>query len=235
MYHPKRRSKTTQLNQVLSAREEVTEIPNWGRELSVIDMLKGSDGHVYKGRFKQAIPPIAKNTHSPHTNMNLHPLPRRNHSLRHHHARTQAQLATELSSGAGKRNNALNCFTANPAEELSREPRYSPRETHPTNQSRNTSPRTRMRHIVKRHSSDSPPVPIPSPSPPTVRENETLKGSQKQQRLGESQDSQSKLFTPAAPRPSPDGAGESDEIDPGGTGSATGMECFLLIQSIKMK
>ena len=35
------------------AREEVTEIPNWGRELSVIDMLKGSDGHVYKGRFKQ--------------------------------------------------------------------------------------------------------------------------------------------------------------------------------------
>ena len=34
-----------------------------------------------------------------------------------------------------------------------------------------------------------------------------------------SQDGQSKLFTPAAPRPSPDGAGESDEIDPGGTGS----------------
>ena len=36
-----------------------------------------------------------------------------------------------------------------------------------------------------------------------------------------SQDSQAKLFTPAAPRPSPDGAGESDDIDPGGTGSVT--------------
>lgn len=35
------------------------------------------------------------------------------------------------------------------------------------------------------------------------------------------QDSQSKLFTPAAPRPSPDGAGENDEIDPGGTGNDT--------------
>lgn len=35
------------------------------------------------------------------------------------------------------------------------------------------------------------------------------------------QDSQSKLFTPAAPRPSPDGAGENDEIDPGGTGTDT--------------
>ena len=36
-----------------------------------------------------------------------------------------------------------------------------------------------------------------------------------------SQDSQAKLFTPAAPRPSPDGAGEGDQIDPGGTGRAT--------------
>ena len=35
------------------ARDEASEIPNWGRELSVIDMLKGSDGHVYKGRFRQ--------------------------------------------------------------------------------------------------------------------------------------------------------------------------------------
>ena len=32
-----------------------------------------------------------------------------------------------------------------------------------------------------------------------------------------SQDSQTKLFTPAAPRPSPDGAGD----DPGGTGRIT--------------
>jgi len=36
-----------------------------------------------------------------------------------------------------------------------------------------------------------------------------------------SQDSQTKLFTPAAPKPSPDGAGENDEIDPGGTGRTT--------------
>lgn len=36
-----------------------------------------------------------------------------------------------------------------------------------------------------------------------------------------SQDSQTKLFTPAAPRPSPDGAGESNYIDPGGTGLTT--------------
>ena len=36
-----------------SARDEAADAPNWGRELSVIDMLKGSDGHVYKGRFRQ--------------------------------------------------------------------------------------------------------------------------------------------------------------------------------------
>ena len=36
-----------------------------------------------------------------------------------------------------------------------------------------------------------------------------------------SQDSETKLFTPAAPRPSPDGAGENDGIDPGGTGRTT--------------
>ena len=37
----------------LIAREETHEVPNWGREVSVIDLLKGSDGHVYKGRFRQ--------------------------------------------------------------------------------------------------------------------------------------------------------------------------------------
>lgn len=36
-----------------SARDEAADAPNWGRELSVIDMLRGSDGHVYKGRFRQ--------------------------------------------------------------------------------------------------------------------------------------------------------------------------------------
>lgn len=36
-----------------------------------------------------------------------------------------------------------------------------------------------------------------------------------------SQDSQTKFFTPTVPRPSPDGAGENDEIDPGGTGRTT--------------
>ena len=35
------------------------------------------------------------------------------------------------------------------------------------------------------------------------------------------QDSQTKLFTPAAPRPSPDGAGENEETDPGGTRRTT--------------
>jgi len=70
---------------------------------------------------------------------------------------------------------------------------------------------------VKLHSSESPPAPIPSPSPP---QNENQKALQKQQRIRE--DVQTKLFTPAAPRPSPDGGGENDEIDPGGTGRTTG-------------
>ncbi|KAL9985351.1 hypothetical protein ACROYT_G007743 [Oculina patagonica] len=200
MYHPKRRSRTTQLNQVLTARDDAPDIPNWGRELSVIDMLKGSDGHVYKGRFRQTIPPIAKNS--------LHSPP-------HEHEFTS--LSKEDSQLTSSRSNSgptspRNAAVGQAAEEISREPRQSPRES----QSRNTSPRTRIRHIVKRHSSESPPAPIPSPSPP---QNEAQKALQKQPRPGE--DSQSKMFTPAAPRPSPDGAGESDEIDPGGTGQGT--------------
>lgn len=76
-----------------------------------------------------------------------------------------------------------------------------------------------MRHIVKRHGSGSPPAPVPSPSPLTVRETEAQRASQKQERQGE--DAQSKLFTPAAPRPSPDVAGGNDEVDPSGTENVT--------------
>lgn len=106
-----------------------------------------------------------------------------------------------------------------PAEKPPKDQQGSPRETQLGNQSRSTSPRTRMRHIVKRHSSGSPPAPVPSPSPPTVRETEAQKASQKQERQGE--DAQSKLFTPAVPRPSPDGARENDDGDPGGTRNVT--------------
>lgn len=35
------------------AREESAPQETWSREVSVIDMLQGSDGHVYKGRYKQ--------------------------------------------------------------------------------------------------------------------------------------------------------------------------------------
>ena len=35
------------------------------------------------------------------------------------------------------------------------------------------------------------------------------------------QDSQSKLFTPAIPRPSPDGGRENEDTDPGGNGKDT--------------
>ena len=65
---------------------------------------------------------------------------------------------------------------------MSPESQSSPRDTQKKSQSHNTSPRARMRHIVKRHSSDSPPVPVPSPSPPTVRDSETHKTLLKQQR-----------------------------------------------------
>ena len=65
---------------------------------------------------------------------------------------------------------------------MSPESQNSPRDTQKKSQSHNTSPRARMRHIVKRHSSDSPPVSVPSPSPPTVRDSETHKTLQKQQR-----------------------------------------------------
>lgn len=37
----------------LLGHDDNPDIPIWGREKSVIDVLKGSDGHVYKGRFKQ--------------------------------------------------------------------------------------------------------------------------------------------------------------------------------------
>ena len=65
---------------------------------------------------------------------------------------------------------------------MSPESQNSPRDTQKKSQSHNTSPRARMRHIVKRHSSDSPLVPVPSPSPPTVRDSETHKTLLKQQR-----------------------------------------------------
>ena len=65
---------------------------------------------------------------------------------------------------------------------MSPESQNSPRDRQKKSQSHNTSPRARMRHIVKRHSSDSPPVPVPSPSPPTVRDSETHKTLLKQQR-----------------------------------------------------
>ena len=65
---------------------------------------------------------------------------------------------------------------------MSPESQNSPRDTQKKSQSHNTSPRARMRHIVKRHSSESPPVPVPSPSPPTVRDSETHKTLLKQQR-----------------------------------------------------
>lgn len=80
----------------------------------------------------------------------------------------------------------MKCLCAlQPAEKPPKEQQGSPRETQLGNQSRSTSPRTRMRHIVKRHSSGSPPAPVPSPSPPTVRETEAQKASQKQERQGE--------------------------------------------------
>ncbi|PFX21057.1 glutamine-rich protein 2-like [Stylophora pistillata] len=206
MYLPKRRTKPTQLNQVLGGRDDNPGFPNWGREKSVIDLLKGSDGHVYKGRFKQTIPPIGKNSTSP---------------LHEHEVTSlgkEESLVTSSRSNSGP-NSPRNVVVGQPTEESPREQKGSPREAQPGNQSRNTSPRTRMRHIVKRHGSGSPPAPVPSPSPPTVRETEAQKASQKQERQGE--DAQSKLFTPAAPRPSPDVAGGNDEVDPRGTENVT--------------
>lgn len=80
----------------------------------------------------------------------------------------------------------MKCLCAlQPAEKPPKEQQGSPRETQLGNQSWSTSPRTRMRHIVKRHSSGSPPAPVPSPSPPTVRETEAQKASLKQERQGE--------------------------------------------------
>lgn len=38
------------------AREEISDSANWGREQSVIDLLRGTDGHLYKGRFRQVRP-----------------------------------------------------------------------------------------------------------------------------------------------------------------------------------
>ena len=35
------------------AQEEISDGANWEREQSVLDLLKGTDGHLYKGRFRQ--------------------------------------------------------------------------------------------------------------------------------------------------------------------------------------
>ena len=45
------------------------------------------------------------------------------------------------------------------------------------------------------------------------------------------QDSQSKLFTPAVPRPSPDGGRENEDTDPGGNGKDTVR--FICVKSVR--
>ena len=45
------------------------------------------------------------------------------------------------------------------------------------------------------------------------------------------QDSQSKLFTPAIPRPSPDGGRENEDTDPGGNGKDTVR--FFCVKSVR--
>ncbi|XP_068744363.1 restin homolog [Montipora capricornis] len=193
IYHPsKRRSKTTQLSQVPGARDEPSDGPNWGRELSVIDMLKGSDGHLYKGRFRQTIPPIPKSSQS---------TPRE----------CESSLSREESLGTSTQSTSRPSSPRNPAvgEAV---------DTQPVNVQSHSSPslRTRMKQIVERHGSDSPPNPIPAPSPPTLRETESWKALLKQQRQAE--DTHSKLFIPTAPRPSPVGARENEDTDHRGTG-----------------
>ena len=45
------------------------------------------------------------------------------------------------------------------------------------------------------------------------------------------QDSQSKLFTPVIPRPSPDGGRENEDTDPGGNGKDTVR--FFCVKSVR--
>ena len=49
----------------LPARDDPRHCPKITREVSVIDFLRGSDGHYYKGRTKQVLPSIPKRTIPP--------------------------------------------------------------------------------------------------------------------------------------------------------------------------
>lgn len=190
--HPsKRRSKTTQFSQISG---EISDGANWEREQSVLDLLKGTDGHLYKGRFRQTIPPIPKGYQSPPQEY-------------------ESSLSKEESLATSTRSTSGPSSPRNPAVGEAVETQLVNTQSHGS-----SSPRTRMKKIVKLHGADSPPNPIPPPSPPTVRETESRKALAKKQRA---ENSQSKLFTPAAPRPSPDGAREYDDTDPTGIGDDT--------------
>jgi len=190
--HPsKRRSKTTQFSQISG---EISDGANWEREQSVLDLLKGTDGHLYKGRFRQTIPPIPKSCQSPPQEY-------------------ESSLSKEESLATSTRSTSGPSSPRNSAVGEAVETQLVNTQSHGS-----SSPRTRMKKIVKLHGADSPPNPIPPPLPPTVRETESRKALAKKQRA---ENSQSKLFTPAAPRPSPDGAREYEDTDPRGIGDDT--------------
>ncbi|XP_028417053.1 uncharacterized protein LOC114541315 isoform X2 [Dendronephthya gigantea] len=63
--HLRKSTKVHQYNQAMSVREDSRYVPKLVREVSVLDFLRGSDGHYYKGRSKQLLPAIPRRAKYP--------------------------------------------------------------------------------------------------------------------------------------------------------------------------
>ena len=56
---------TIHLSRFNVVREDARFVPKVVREISVLDFLRGSDGHYYKGRSRQLLPAIPRRTKYP--------------------------------------------------------------------------------------------------------------------------------------------------------------------------
>ncbi|KAK3728561.1 hypothetical protein QZH41_011642 [Actinostola sp. cb2023] len=168
-----------------SSREEqpVTQ-PNWTRDVSIIDFVKGTDGHVYKGRYK-TVPPISKRHKQTPSESDLPPLTKDpSPPLTGHKWSSEPELSRtrgeDETTDEGKPTTLIKhvCITP-PAS---------------TNSFRNS----RYKRLLNERASDVEPNPVPSPSPPTARENEYQHRIDREEFLMQQQQelAQERLFSP---------------------------------------
>ncbi|XP_031561809.1 uncharacterized protein LOC116297676 [Actinia tenebrosa] len=181
----------SQLSHVLngSSREEPpVTYPRWTREVSIIDFVKGSDGHVYKGRYK-AIPPISrKHKHTP-SESDLPPLDKDSTPpLTRPKWSSEPELSRHLNESS----------SPDEREQVNknRDNQEHIRTTPPL--SKSVSPNTRIKRILSQRSPDQDLERVPSPSPPTARENEHQHRMSREEFLAKQQQemAEDRLFSP---------------------------------------